>query len=231
MLAQRTGNVSGSIPMRSEPPLFGADPAAPSIVQSPRGIILQNMAQLKIPARLTTLIFALSMLVTLNLHADQNDERLNGLFEQLSLVSNPVVLRATEDQIWAIWLEHENADVQQLLILGTEAMNRRQFPEALLIFNQIVENFPNFAEGWNKRATLYYLVGNTDASIEDIKRTLQLEPRHFGALSGLGLVYLQQGKLALAEEAFQQLITLHPNSPSAQENLRLVTEQRAVNVI
>ena len=189
------------------------------------------MAQLKIPARLTTLIFALSMSVTLTLHADQNDERLNGLFEQLSLVSNPVVLRATENQIWAIWLEHENADVLQLLTLGTEAMNRRQFPEALLIFSQIVENFPDFAEGWNKRATLYYLVGNTDASIEDIKKTLELEPRHFGALSGLGLVYLQQGKLALAEEAFQQLITVHPNSPSAQENLRLVKEQRAVNVI
>ena len=189
------------------------------------------MAQLKIPARLTTLIFALSMSVTLNLHADQNDKRLNGLFEQLSLVSNPVVLRATENQIWAIWLEHKNPDVQQLLTLGTEAMNRRQFPEALLIFSQIVENFPDFAEGWNKRATLYYLVGNTDASIEDIKRTLELEPRHFGALSGLGLVYLQQGKLALAEEAFQQLIAVHPNSPSAQENLRLVKEQRAVNVI
>jgi Flp pilus assembly protein TadD len=100
-----------------------------------------------------------------------------------------------------------------------------------LIFSQIVANFPDFAEGWNKRATLYYLVGNTDASIEDIKKTLELEPRHFGALSGLGLVYLQQGKLALAEEAFQQLITVHPNSPSAQENLRLVKEQRTVNVI
>ncbi len=189
------------------------------------------MKQLKIPAQLATVIFGLSMSATLNLHADQNDERLNGLFEQLSLVSDPVVLRATENQIWAIWLEHRNADVQQLLTLGTEAMNRRQLPEALLIFSQIVENFPNFAEGWNKRATLYYLVGNTDASIEDIKRTLELEPRHFGALSGLGLVYLQQGKLALAEKAFQRLITVHPNSPSAQENLRLVREQRAVNVI
>ena len=94
-----------------------------------------------------------------------------------------------------------------------------------------MENFPDFAEGWNKRATLYYLVGNTDASIEDIKRALELEPRHFGALSGLGLVYLQQGKLALAEEAFQQLITVHPNSPSAQDSLRLVREQRAANII
>tara|TARA_S200000501_G_C20568589_1_gene631905 strand:+ start:157 stop:726 length:570 start_codon:yes stop_codon:yes gene_type:complete len=189
------------------------------------------MTQLKIPIRLSKLIFGLSMSATLNLYADQTDERLNVLFEQLLLVSNPVVLRATENRIWEIWLEHENADVQQLLTLGTEAMNRRQFPEALLIFSQIVENFPDFSEGWNKRATLFYLVGNADASIEDIRRTLELEPRHFGALSGLGLVYLQQGKLALAEEAFLQLIKVHPNSPSAQDNLRLVREQRAVNVI
>ena len=124
------------------------------------------MTQLKIPTRLSKLIFGLSMSATLNLYADQTDERLNGLFEQLLLVSNPVVLRATENRIWEIWLEHENADVQQLLTLGTEAMNRRQFPEALLIFSQIVENFPDFSEGWNKRATLFYLVGNTDASIE-----------------------------------------------------------------
>ena len=189
------------------------------------------MTQLKIPTRLSRLIFGLSMSATLNLYADQTDERLKGLFEQLLLVSNPVVLQATENRIWEIWLEHENADVQQLLTLGTEAMNRRQFPEALLIFSQIVENFPDFSEGWNKRATLFYLVGNTDASIEDIKRTLELEPRHFGALSGLGLVYLQQGKLTLAEEAFLQLLTVHPNSPSAQDSLRLLREQRAVNVI
>ena len=189
------------------------------------------MTQLKIPTRLSRLIFGLSMSATLNLYADQTDERLKGLFEQLLLVSNPVVLRATENRIWEIWLEHENTDVQRLVTLGTEAMNRRQFPEALLIFSQIVENFPDFSEGWNKRATLFYLVGNTDASIEDIKRTLELEPRHFGALSGLGLVYLQQGKLTLAEEAFLQLLTVHPNSPSAQESLRLLREQRAVNVI
>lgn len=206
-------------------------PLHQALCEHPRGIILQGMTQLKIPARLTNLVLGLSVLATLNLHADQTDERLNGLFEQLLLIGNPAVLRATETQIWEIWLEHENEDVQQLLSLGTKAMNSRNFSEALLIFSQIVENFPNFAEGWNKRATLYYLVGNSDASIEDIKRTLELEPRHFGALSGLGLVYLQQGKLALAEEAFQQLITVHPNSPSAQENLRLVKEQRAVNVI
>ena len=189
------------------------------------------MAKFKIPTRITRLIITLSVATATDLYADQTDERLNGFFEQLLLTDNPVALRATENRIWEIWLEHDNDDVQQLLTLGIEAMNRRQFPEALLIFSQIIENFPDFAEGWNKRATLFYLVGNTDASVEDIKKTLELEPRHFGALSGLGLVYLQQGKLALAEEAFEQLIAIHPNNTAAHGNLLRVRQQRKQNVI
>jgi tetratricopeptide (TPR) repeat protein len=163
--------------------------------------------------------------------ADQADSRLDALFEQLQLSENPAQIRTTESEIWSIWLTHPNSDVERLMVLGTEAMNRRQFPEALLIFTQIVETFPEFAEGWNKRATLYYLVGNTAASVSDIEKTLALEPRHFGALSGLGLVYLQQGKLTEAKDAFEKLIAVHPNSPNAQENLRLVIEQIAVNII
>ena len=189
------------------------------------------MTHLKVPWRLTKLIMALSIVFAAGLHADQTDERLNVLFEQLLLVSDPTILRETENLIWEIWLEHDSNDVKRLLTLGTEAMTGRQFPEALLIFSQIVENFPDFAEGWNKRATLFYLIGNTDASIDDIKKTLELEPRHFGALSGLALVYLQQGKLALAEAAFERLIAIHPNSPAAQNNLRLVRERRAQSVI
>ena len=189
------------------------------------------MAKLKFPASLTRLIITLSVAAATDLYADQTDERLNGFFEQLLLNNDPVALSVTENRIWEIWLEHDNDDVQQLLALGVEAMNRRHFSEALLIFGQIIENFPDFAEGWNKRATLFYLVGNTSASIEDIKKTLELEPRHFGALSGLGLVYLQQGKLALAEEAFEQLIAIHPNSTAAQRNLRRVRQQRKQNVI
>lgn len=163
--------------------------------------------------------------------ADQTNNRLDTLFETLRLSVNPAQIRNTENEIWSIWLSHDNSDVQRLMVLGTEAMSRRQFPEALLIFTQIVENFPEFAEGWNKRATLYYLVGNTQASVSDIEKTLALEPRHFGALSGLGLVYLQQGKLTQAKDAFEKLIAVHPNSPNAQENLRLVIEQIAVNII
>ncbi len=158
-------------------------------------------------------------------HADQTDARLNALFADLGDSADIGRIRATENQIWEIWLQHANPDVERLLVMGTERMNTRQYPEALLIFNQLVESVPDFAEAWNKRATLFYMLGNFEASIEDIETTLALEPRHFGALSGLGLVYLQQGELQKAREAFENLIEVHPNSPNAQENLRYVIER------
>ena len=163
--------------------------------------------------------------------ADQRDARLVKLFERLHRSEDIREIVHLQSDIWSIWTESADEESNALMYDGLLAMRGKRHEVALEFFDALVKHDPDFAEGWNKRATLYYLVGNTDASIEDIKKTLELEPRHFGALSGLGLVYLQQGKLALAEEAFQQLIMVHPNSPSAQENLRLVKEQRAVNVI
>lgn len=119
----------------------------------------------------------------------------------------------------------------QLMLMGSERMNYQRYPEALVIYSRIVESFPDYAEGWNRRATLYYLVGNLDASIADIEKTLVLEPRHFGALSGLGMVYLQRKELGKAKQAFEDLVLVHPNSPSAQENLQRVKEQLELSVI
>ncbi len=164
-------------------------------------------------------------------NADQSDQRLDQLFELLSNIDNPATIRATENRIWEIWLEHPNDDLEQLMKIGTQRMNSQLYPEALLIFNQIVVNFPDYAEGWNKRATLYYLVGSFEESLSDIEQVLTLEPRHFGALSGMGLVYLQQKELLKAKQAFEALISVHPYSANAQENLRLVTEQLLMDII
>lgn len=178
-------------------------------------------------------LFLINLLLFLSAgaHADQSDQRLDALFAQLAISDDLTMIRATENRIWQIWLEHPNEDLERLMEIGTQRMNSRQFPEALLVFNQIVANFPEYAEGWNKRATLYYLLGSFDESIADIEKTLALEPRHFGALSGLGLVYLQREELVKAKQAFEDLIEVHPNSPNAQENLRFVNEQLLINVI
>ncbi|MCG8415700.1 MAG: tetratricopeptide repeat protein [Pseudomonadales bacterium] len=181
--------------------------------------------------RYHTFIACLFLMLSHSSYADQSDRRLDALFQQLATSEDLTLIRATENRIWQIWLEHPNEDLERLMEIGTQRMNSRQFPEALLVFNQVVANFPDYAEGWNKRATLYYLLGSFEESIADIEKTLALEPRHFGALSGLGLVYLQREELTKAKQAFEDLIAVHPNSPSAQENLRFVTEQLLINVI
>lgn len=163
--------------------------------------------------------------------ADQTDARLDDLFAVLQSTTNLNTIRLTENEIWEIWLQHENADVMRLMELGTQRMNYQRYTDALLIFSQVIANFPEFAEAWNKRATLYYIVGNFDASLADIEKTLALEPRHFGALSGMGMVYIQRRELAKAKAAFEDLIRVHPHSPNAQENLKQVEESERFNII
>lgn len=164
-------------------------------------------------------------------YGDQTDVRLDDLFDVLQHTENFNEIRVTENEIWTIWLQHPNADVMRMMELGTQRMNYQRYNDALLIFSQVIENFPEFAEAWNKRATLYYIVGNFEASLADIERTLALEPRHFGALSGMGLVYLQRRELNKARAAFEELIKIHPNSPNAQQNLDLVNESLRFNII
>lgn len=181
--------------------------------------------------RLIYLIVAGLLLTPLNSAADQTDSRLQDLFAVLQQTEDLVLIRNTENQIWDIWLQHSNTDVEKLMQLGIQRMNIANYTEALVIFNGIIESYPEYAEGWNKRATLYYVVGNYDASIEDIEQTLELEPRHFGALSGLGLVYIQRNELSKAKQAFESLVKVHPNSPNAKENLKTVTDNLKFNVI
>ena len=165
------------------------------------------------------------------LHADQSDDRLIDLFSVLQTTESVRDIAITESQIWEIWLQHANADVQQLILVGTQRMNAQRYAEAMVAFNRLTESFPDYAEGWNKRATLHYVLGNLDASVSDIEKTLELEPRHFGALSGLGMVYIQRKELNKAKQAFESLIEVHPNSPNAKQNLELVKEQLRFSVI
>jgi len=126
--------------------------------------------------------------------ADQTDPRLNDLFDRLQDVTLPADVVSTERQIWTIWLEPTDAATQQLLKDGMQSMSRGEYQAALKAFDQLVALAPEFAEGWNKRATLHYLMDNLDRSLEDIARTLELEPRHFGALSGRGACLCQDGR-------------------------------------
>ncbi len=136
--------------------------------------------------------------------ASQNGSRLDELFSKLLTEKNPALIRSIESRIWRIWLEADDAATQGDLTRGMEAMNAGDARTALDAFKAVVEASPDFAEGWNKRATLYYLMGGHAASIADIERTLALEPRHFGALSGLALIHEAAGRSALTRRSLGQ---------------------------
>jgi tetratricopeptide (TPR) repeat protein len=178
-------------------------------------------------ARLRALLLGLPIMALLALggaaaRGDQTDPRLDGLFQQLKQTTDDQEARGLETQIWAIWTRSDNDDVNQLMDAGSLAMAGQKYEVALKAFDRIIELAPNFAEGWNKRATLYYLMGNYPASLADIKRTLELEPRHFGALAGLGLVNveLQHDDAALA--AFERALAVDPHLDSASKNAEVL---------
>ncbi|HEX9835384.1 MAG TPA: tetratricopeptide repeat protein, partial [Alphaproteobacteria bacterium] len=122
--------------------------------------------------------------------------------------------------IWTIWHVSGDETIDRMMAEGVNAMTFRDLDRALAVFDAMVGKAPNFAEAWNKRATVRYLRGEHRGSIADIERTLALEPRHFGALSGLGLVSLALGRDEAALEAFRRALAVDPYLPGAAERIR-----------
>jgi len=150
----------------------------------------------------------------------QNDPRLPPLFDALSAARNAEEAAPIEGKIWALWTNSGEAKIDQLMALGTSAMALQDFRQASAAFTQIIDQKPDFAEGWNKRATVRYMMGDYQGSTEDIEHVLALEPRHFGALSGLGLISLAIGEPEQALEAFETALMIHPNMAGAETHIR-----------
>ena len=154
--------------------------------------------------------------------ADQSDARLRVLFDQLKQAPDRGAARVVEAAIWNIWGQVEDRATGILLGQGTAAMGRGDLRAALGKFDQIVAIAPAFAEGWNKRATVHYLLGNFEKSLTDIDETLALEPRHFGALSGRGLVYMQLDEEDLALDSFEAALDVYPLATGARQNAKIL---------
>lgn len=157
--------------------------------------------------------------------ADQNDERLEPLFDALLNASSAQEAQLPEQMIWSVWLEAKSPTVDLLAKRGVEAMGEGEGELALAMFNAVVELAPDYAEGWNKRATLYYLMGRYEDSIADCERTLKLEPRHFGALSGLGMIYAQLENDEKALRAYRRALAVHPNLAQARAEVERLTKK------
>ena len=157
--------------------------------------------------------------------ADQKDVRLEGLFETLQKVPDARAAQPIEIQIWDIWYENDDSAIEELMRQGRFAMGRRDFASALRSVNQVIALVPDYAEGWNLRATLHYLMGNYEDSLADIEETLAREPRHFGALSGRGLVYAVLEELELALLAFEAALKVNPQMTGPRTNAEAIRQE------
>jgi tetratricopeptide (TPR) repeat protein len=163
--------------------------------------------------------------------AAQKDPRLDDLFAKLQATANPAEAQIVELAIWRIWTESGQPAADSLMRLGEAAMQSGDLNGALSLFTTITQRLPDFAEGWNKRATVLYLMRKYNESTEDIARVLALEPRHFGALSGLGLINVQLDREDAAISAFEQALKVNPNMPQVRANLDALRKKRQKGAI
>jgi len=151
--------------------------------------------------------------------ARQDDSRLDDLFMRLQTTADAQEAELIEGLIWTLWFQSGDPDTDRLLASGNDAMGAGRYDEALARFSRVIERDPTFAEGWNRRATLHYLMGNFDASVRDIQETLAREPRHFGALSGLGLINTALERWDSAVKAYEEALRVNPFLSGAKSNI------------
>ena len=143
------------------------------------------------------------------------DIKLNQLFEQLKMSNNISKALEIEMKIWNIWSTHPTREqLTHSLAKGSNLMSKGKLVSAYKIFSAIIESEPDWAEGWNKRATVLYILGRYEESQEDINEVLKLEKRHFGALSGQGLVQIELKNYEKAINSYKEVQKIYPSMQS-----------------
>ncbi|SEW14096.1 Tetratricopeptide repeat-containing protein [Aliiroseovarius sediminilitoris] len=143
-------------------------------------------------------------------------DKLDQLFVQLAQADDSN-WKALEDEIWELWSRSGSDAFDLLLDRGRKAMDAGDFEVAIEHLTALTDHAPDFAEGWNARATAFYLSGRLGLSLDDIARVLTLEPRHFAALSGLGIILEELGDNRGALEAYRLSLAIHPRNPRVKE--------------
>jgi tetratricopeptide (TPR) repeat protein len=137
---------------------------------------------------------------------------------------DPQVREAATAALWQIWSRSGDAQIDALLAQGSAQMQSWQFEDALTTFDEVVRRRPDFAEGWNKRATVLFLMGRHEASLKDCDEVLMRNPLHFGALSGAGQNHVQLGQVEKAIDAFQRALDINPNLQGPAASIRMLEQ-------
>lgn len=160
--------------------------------------------------------------------AEANEpSRLDELFGDLKRAANSRYAETIANQIWSEWFRSGSATTDLMMHWANEAVERRDFNIALDLLDQVVTRQPDFAEGWNRRATLHFMMDNYAKSMSDIHRTLALEPRHFGALSGMAMILERNGQQSAAREVWLRTLEVYPGMENAQNAVIRLEEDLA----
>jgi tetratricopeptide (TPR) repeat protein len=144
---------------------------------------------------------------------------LPALFRQLR-DPDDLVRALTENSIWQTWSRSGDAKVDALFKVGVEQMNQGRTEAAIDTFTEIIKRKPDFAEGWNKRATIYFLAGDYDKSLADCDEVIKRNPQHWGALSGYGQIYVQLDRPEEALTYFQRALAVNPNLQNVENMIQ-----------
>lgn len=169
-------------------------------------------------------------------HAQDSDEdvavdrpaaTLDQLFTDLSHQTREAAAGRIARQIWSNWSDSGSDTINLLMEWAAKAIREKKYPLAEDLLTQVTVLAPEFAEGWNRRATLYFVTDDYGRSLRDIERTLQLEPRHFGALSGLGVILTRSGSDRKALETWYKVLAIYPANRNAQKAVLTLEEKLA----
>ena len=147
---------------------------------------------------------------------------------------SPVVRELAERGMWVLWSQSGDEAIDALMARGAKETQARRFKEAVATYSEVIRRKPAFAEGWNRRATVLFLMGDYKKSLADCDQVMKRNPRHFGALAGYGQIYFQQRQYAKAIAYWKRALAANPNMTSVEVNIeiaqRLLEEARRNSV-
>ena len=161
------------------------------------------------------IILILSLFLIFSVNANEQQKQLEKLFNDLKM-NNFSLANGIEQKIWKIWSTHPNSkDLTMMLTIGSDYVNNQKLEKAIETFSDVIDLDPSWAEAWNKRATVFYMLGEFKKSQKDIDEVLKLEKRHFGALAGQGLVNIELKNYEKAIKSYEKAMKIYPsmNSP------------------
>ena len=173
---------------------------------------------------LNYILIILFVLNNTNLEANDKNKKLDRLFNDLKF-KNATLSYEIEQKIWELWSTHpSDKNLTTMLAEGSNLVNKQKFDQAIVVFSKVIDLDPKWAEAWNKRATVLYMVGEFQKSQDDIDKVLELEERHFGALAGQGLVNIQLENYDKAIMSYKKAQQIYPTMKSPKIMIDQINE-------